>query len=216
MQSGTHGTWCGAVTWKTNCPSCGAEVYFFKCNCGSKVFFDGLGVPWPIHDCEFSWGRGLERQRDRSGGTTVQIAPGITAYRPGSISPDVVARTRRRDSTPDPIVAVDPDDAGPTNVIGIVRELRHTVNVTQSLKLPASSLTAAFIGPLGKGQWGKVTIHAPAHDDVLRSYTAWVRREALTRVKHSRGVTVAATLQVQTVPGVKPVWVCKHYEVMMG
>ena len=86
----------------------------------------------------------------------------------------------------------------------------------QSLNLPASSFTAAFLGPLGKGQWGKVTIHVPGHDDVLRSYTAWAQREALTRVKHSRGITVAATLQVQTVPGKEPVWVCKHYEVMMG
>ena len=157
MRNATHGPWCGAVTWKTQCPrlNCRADVYFFKCNCGSRVFFDSLGDPWPIHDCDLSWGRGLERERDESGGVTVQIAPGVTAYRSGSISPDVVTRTKRRDSKPDPIVSVRPDDAGPTNVMGIVRELRRTVDVMQSLNLPASSFTAAFLGPLGKGQWGQ-------------------------------------------------------------
>ena len=100
--------------------------------------------------------------------------------------------------------------------MGIVRELRTTVDVMQSLKLPPSSFTAALLGPLGKGQWGKVTIHVPGDDDVLRSYTAWARRAALTLVKHSAGITVAATLQIQSVPGNGAVWVCKHYEVLMG
>ena len=101
MLNATHGPWCGAVTWKTKCPrpGCRADVYFFRCNCGSKVFFDSLGAPWPIHDCDLSWGQGLDRQRNESGGATVQIAPGVTAYRSGSISPDVVTRTKRRDST---------------------------------------------------------------------------------------------------------------------
>ena len=218
MLNATHGPWCGAVTWKTKCPrpGCRADVYFFRCNCGSKVFFDSLGAPWPIHDCDLSWGQGLDRQRNESGGATVQIAPGVTAYRSGSISPDVVTRTKRRDSTPDPIVSVRPDCAGSTKIMGIVRELRTTVDVMQSLKLPPSSFTAALLGPLGKGQWGKVTIHVPGHDDVLRSYTAWARRAALTLVKHSAGITVAATLQIQSVPGNGAVWVCKHYEVLMG
>ena len=218
MQNATHGPWCGAVTWPTKCPhpDCRADVYFFKCNCGCKVFFDSLGTPWPIHDCDSSWGRSLKRQRDESGGVTVQIAPGVTAYRSGSISPAVVTRTKQRGSKPDPIVSVRPDDSGPTKIMGIVRELRTTVDVIQALKLPASSFTSAFLGPLGKGQWGRVTIHVPGHDDVLHSYTVWARREALTRVRHSRGITVAASLQVQTVPGRERVWVCKHYEVLMG
>lgn len=47
----THGPWCGARTYPTECPHCGAEVFYFSCACGCKVFFDELGGDWPIHDC---------------------------------------------------------------------------------------------------------------------------------------------------------------------
>lgn len=28
-------------------------VFFYSCDHGSMVFFDKLGAPWPIHDCEY-------------------------------------------------------------------------------------------------------------------------------------------------------------------
>jgi len=46
----THGKWCGARTFPTRCRYCGQSVFYFSCNCGSKVFFDELGV-WRIHRC---------------------------------------------------------------------------------------------------------------------------------------------------------------------
>lgn len=33
------------------CPICGARVYFWKNQSGSKVWFDSLGHPWPRHPC---------------------------------------------------------------------------------------------------------------------------------------------------------------------
>lgn len=46
-----HGWWCNAHTYPTHCKYCGAPVFFFTCDCGSKVFFDALGPPWPEHRC---------------------------------------------------------------------------------------------------------------------------------------------------------------------
>lgn len=47
----THSKRCNAKTVPMNCRYCGQEVFYFTCNCGSKVFFEELGDPWPIHDC---------------------------------------------------------------------------------------------------------------------------------------------------------------------
>ena len=47
----THGIYCYTKTFPTTCPSCNQPVFFFFCNCGSKVYFDNLGSPWPIHFC---------------------------------------------------------------------------------------------------------------------------------------------------------------------
>lgn len=33
------------------CPKCGAPVYFWKNQAGSKVWFDAPGKPWPKHPC---------------------------------------------------------------------------------------------------------------------------------------------------------------------
>ena len=33
------------------CPVCGADVYFYQNEYGSRVFFDELGPPWPKHPC---------------------------------------------------------------------------------------------------------------------------------------------------------------------
>ncbi|MGC4746832.1 DUF1707 SHOCT-like domain-containing protein [Micromonospora sp. DT201] len=43
-----------AVGWispNASCPVCGASVYFYANQHGSRVFFDDLGPPWPKHPC---------------------------------------------------------------------------------------------------------------------------------------------------------------------
>jgi hypothetical protein len=48
---GSHGKWCNAKTYPTKCKYCGKQIFYFTCDCGSKVFFDSLGGCWPIHTC---------------------------------------------------------------------------------------------------------------------------------------------------------------------
>ncbi len=51
MSVPTHGPDCISKAYKTRCPDCGNDVFFFTCNCGTKIFFDDLGYPWPEHHC---------------------------------------------------------------------------------------------------------------------------------------------------------------------
>ncbi len=44
----------------TKCQYCGQDVFYYENSFGSKVFFDELGKPWPIHEC----GCYSTRQRD--------------------------------------------------------------------------------------------------------------------------------------------------------
>ena len=44
-----HQPGCETRTFKMRCPDCGKQVWYFDCTCGSKVFFDALGEPWPRH-----------------------------------------------------------------------------------------------------------------------------------------------------------------------
>lgn len=217
--SATHGWWCNSVTWPTRCPRCGGSVFFFQCDCESKVFFDELGPPWPIHDCDSSWARSRPRTRDSSGAIIVEISPGITIRRVPdnfSIASDTVSRARRRIQR-DPIVAINPNsDSGPVSVVGILREEKREVDVVTSLRLPSnSSMVSAFLGPLVRGRWGKITIHRQSsNEDVIQSYTAWVLSEILADDRDARGVTVMATLFAFSVPQVGTFWICDDYEVL--
>lgn len=42
---------CVSKTFPIRCKICGKEVFYYSCTCGSKVFFDELGPPWPKHNC---------------------------------------------------------------------------------------------------------------------------------------------------------------------
>lgn len=39
------------VNPNARCPVCGAEVYYYQNERGSRVFFDEIGRPWPKHPC---------------------------------------------------------------------------------------------------------------------------------------------------------------------
>lgn len=41
----------GSVTYQMTCPQCRQDVFFYRNENGSRVFFDHLGAPWPKHGC---------------------------------------------------------------------------------------------------------------------------------------------------------------------
>ncbi len=45
----THEAGCSTQMWATQCPDCGHAVFFFRCSCGSKVYFDLSEPPWNPH-----------------------------------------------------------------------------------------------------------------------------------------------------------------------
>jgi hypothetical protein len=49
MSVPTHREGCSTRMWQTTCPDCGEDVFFFCCSCGSRIYFDSPGKPWPQH-----------------------------------------------------------------------------------------------------------------------------------------------------------------------
>ncbi len=46
-----HSSTARFVTPNATCPECGADVFFYQNQYGSRVYFDDLGPPWPKHPC---------------------------------------------------------------------------------------------------------------------------------------------------------------------
>lgn len=163
-----HGEWCGAKTWPTSCPSCSGRVFYFSCSHGSKVFFDELGSPWPIHDCDESWARGLRRFTDDNGDTVVELKPGVTITRsfakPASfkVEQSVISKAlpAKRKKAQDPIVPIEPERELSESHIGILREIRPCADPVKAFSMADTAMGRASLGSIGKQEMGKITVHS--------------------------------------------------------
>lgn len=215
-----HGAWCNAKTWPTKCPGCNSDVFFFHCDCGSKVFFDSLGDPWPIHDCATSWTKNLVRYKDGGGGITVQIRDGITVRRPPedfAVEGTIISRARglKQKNWVSPIVSVKPDGAhGNITIIGVVREKDGGADIFRSLNLRAESpLVMASLKELGAGRNWRITVHEPSSsENVQHSYTIWVPSLIVDK-RCTIGMTVEVGISPLSVLGHAPIWRCHYIEV---
>ncbi len=220
----THGLDCQTRTFPTYCKKCGDKVFYFSCSCGSKAFFDDLGWPWLEHCCEFSksdweWATSRPRKKDGAGGVRVQLSSGVTATRPPD-SPDegwkidpsvaVEAKRRERSRRENPIEAVPPGAERRVEITGVVTELTSQVDVYRSLRISPTAINKGFLGVLGSGEWGRVTVHVL--EDVIYSYTAWVPA-VLLKGDVRRGVAVSALLHRLDVAGKAREWVCTQFQV---
>lgn len=187
-----HGTWCGARTYPTRCRTCGAQVFYFSCECGSKVFFDSLGGSWPVHDC-------VQNILDQ-----VEI----------SIQQEYARRlarqlNRRREWRP-PITARQPQRGERITEVGIVREIRD-VDVFEKFKVsPDSSFAVAALGEISSNDQVQITFHV---DDLaaerITSYTAFVKRSVWNSINAERGDLLRFTVDARAFPG-KEHWVCAN------
>ncbi len=212
----THGEWCGARTWKTLCPTCGEQVYFFMCNCGCRVYFDDLGNPWPIHDCDTSWTRKLIRTTDETGTITVRLSEGINVIRPSkSIDLDakVIERVKLKRISEDSnnITSVNPKMSENINITGVLREIFKEVDPFVKFNLPKTDMAYAFLGPIGKQSSGKITVHV--HSNSIESFTTWIPSCLINDSRIKTGLTVFLILKCQKIKDEK-VWFCDCFEVL--
>lgn len=218
-----HGEWCEAKTWPTSCPSCSVRVFYFSCGHGSKVFFDELGSPWPIHDCEKSWARGLRRFTEDNGDTVVELKPGITVTRsfakPASfkVEQSVISKAQptKKNKAPDPIVPIEPERELSESHIGILREIRSCADPLKAFRLADTSIGRASLRSIGKQEMGKITVHVPyPTEDYIESFTSWIPVPLLRDRRIKRGVTVALDLQRIHIVGRGYTWFCDSLDVM--
>ena len=194
----THGWWCNARTFPTRCRYCGAKVFYFSCDCGSKVFFDSLGYPWPVHECgvriferpliiEEEYARRIEEKQER----------------------------RRRGWVP-PIRARGPQSGEIVEEFGVIREIVQKVDVFGKFDiLPDSPLGAALLGDLINGDWMQATIHV---DDLggeeILSYTVLIKTEIWEEAAFQRGSLVYFVAEGREILGRQPYWLCTSMQLV--
>ena len=211
-----HGPWCGSRTFPTNCPTCHADVYYFSCDCGSRVFFEELGGSWPPHDCDTSWANSLVRTTDSTGTITVRLSPNVTATRPGDFSgihESLVARAKAKRERPDPIIRIDPQKGSRKEVLGVLRELQRRANPLKAFRLPDTVMAWQFLDVIGQQPVGRITVHAQSDaSDQRESFTAWIPANWIKDHRIERGIAVYAEL-VGVRVNRHNAWFCCRFEI---
>lgn len=220
MLGAIHGFWCKTRTWPTRCPSCTESIFFFMCNCGSRVFFDQLGSPWPIHNCDNTWARKLQRTTDKTGKIKVSLSPDVTVIRiPRSfgIEQDIISRaqTAKTKQTLDPIVAVEPTKSSSKAIVGVLREITKSADPAKVFKLDNTTMAYALLGPVGRQPVGKITVHAPSASGTQQeSFNVWIPSTLIKDTRIVRGLTVSLTLEGIPVLGSGYTWFCDSFDIL--
>jgi hypothetical protein len=184
-----HGVWCSARTFPMRCRYCSADVFYFSCNCGSKVFFDDLGGDWPIHDC------------------ATHVVAQVRVAIEEKYARRLAERKRPKTWAP-PIVALQPAGNERVEDLGIVREV-CAVDVYKRFRVPRDGgLAPAFLGRrLTRSALLQVTVHTGGLSaDQLHSYTFLVAKAEWEKKGVRQGDLVLFAVQGCRTPGGDGFW----------
>ena len=223
----THGYWCNTKTFPLTCKFCGSRIYFFECDHESRVLFDSLGPPWPLHDCLMTASKistsptndelydALQRvefsvRDDRTSG----LLPGLRSFS-GRIDPAIVTRVGQSESRTRDTMRVDPM-GGEEAHIGTVTHLGR-ISLEKRFGIVSDSMGARMIyDVLGSSDIAQVTILVdefaldPDAEDLL-SYTFWCSVGSLPESLAENDL-IAATMSPVDFMGVGMTWVASAVE----
>lgn len=200
-----------SCTIPTRCRYCGAKVYFYTDEFGSKVFFDELGPPWPIHSCTGYEKAYQDSWRCTSGpvGRFIRTENGELVHADEYLK-HVQSERATGKKWDRPITAVHPRAGRSIYEIGVVRDIISKVNVFKKFNLKSDTrLCRQFLGDLAAESVTQVTLYADdATSGKLASYTFFVWQttwHALGAVKED---LLYFKLEGKPIPGRFAYWMC--------
>ena len=223
----THGYWCNTKTFPLNCKFCNSRIFFFECDHESRVLFDSLGPPWPLHDCLTTASQSASRPTNAGlynalkgvqfsvrDNRTSGLLPGMRSFN-GRIDPAIVARVRESESRTRDTMRVDPMGGEETH-IGTVTHI-GIVSIEKRFGIASDSIGARMIYDfLNSSEIAQVTILVdelavdPDAEDLM-SYTFWCRVEGLSESLAENDL-IAATMSPVDFMGVGMTWVASAVE----
>lgn len=223
----THGYWCNTKTFPLTCKFCGSRIFFFECDHESRVLFDSLGPPWPLHDCLTPVSKSSKSPKDNElydalqgvqfsvrDNRTSGLLPGLGSFR-GRIDPAIIARVGQSESRTRDTMRVDPMGGSEAH-IGTVTHLGR-VSLEKRFGIASDSIGTRMIYDfLGSSDIAQITILVdelavdPDAEDLM-SYTFWCGAERLPESLAENDLIIA-TMSPVDLMGVGMTWVASTVE----
>ena len=233
MYGAVHGPLiCGSRTFPTTCSRCRQAVFYFHCTHGSKVFFDELGHPWPVHNCGAGTTQLSPTPPRPSGRTAWSTLEGVTfsvqsrdhGLLPGMTHASVdmpeaaIRRVRDAGSRPRETMRIDPLGASKESLIGRVTDV-HRVDLLLRLGLDSGSIGAQMIANRFLGlEAVQITLLVDELDldpdavDMF-SYTLWVQSSSVAD-SVARNDLIEVGIEAVELLGEERRWVATSLEIL--
>ena len=220
-----HGYWCNAKTFPLKCRYCGLQIFYFSCDHESKVFFDELGPPWPIHDCQSKRASVDTKPSIYPQFVGINLLPGsanTSGLLPGfrrandAIEDAIVKRAQTSSSQYRESLRIEPLGDSPELIIGIVHD-RSVPNLSKRHNLPRNGMgysdLAKHIGDPDPVQLTVLVDELPSDPAAIdySSYTFLCPKSLVNR-RINKGVLVKALIEPIEPFATSRIWLCKEIE----
>ncbi len=226
----THGINCRTKTFPLNCQFCSSRIFFFQCECGSRVLFDMLGDPWPMHDCRNSSPPSAPRPPGKVALQTLKDVS-FTVEEPNSglllglrrgterIPPGIIHRSVDSVSKPRETVSMDPYGERQESIVGVVSHI-YRFAIGSRFSIDSDTLVASAISSvLGGLDVAQITVLV---DDYLNdesavdkmSYAIWCHPDGVP-ASLEEGHIVEAIIRPRDFMSLGKRWVANSMERMI-
>jgi hypothetical protein len=213
----THGPSCKTLLWATKCPDCSERVFFFACNCGSKVFFDTPGGAWPRHEdrCIPYLLRGMRR----AGHSYASIRNRIQemALRTGQSVPGQVLKILREEEYEETgreiVVGVFPQDQ--EHVLeGRILSSSLQVNFFRRFGYEDNTFGRAFLGALLSEAYVELRVRADADpiSGICVELECFAKKSTWDQLRLHDGCPVAVVVMPKKLRKDRSIWVARRME----
>jgi hypothetical protein len=213
----THREDCKSLIYSTNCPDCGALVYYFSCSCGSKVYFNLKEPPWNPHEDScipylLRYLTEIERIPES------QIRSFVEEYSRTSGVPIPLDVRRRLDeleghaSNRLTINEVHPlGDSRPA--MGMIMSINSQVNFFKRFSYGDNVMGRGLLGKLVRDSYVEIVIREDASElNVCNEFYAFQKLVDFRRTGLGQHARVIATLDSHRIPDGRIIWVVEHIE----
>jgi hypothetical protein len=212
MSIPNHSSSCLTRAFKTRCRYCGEEVYYFFCTCGTKLLFESLGPPWPIHYC-------LDEVEDiidvitDTYGTVDQSALNrikiISEERGFELSDESLQKIKsylRKNDNKQTKKKIQPIEAE-TLVFGQIMSIRHNINFFKKLKIQETIIGSQLLGNFGKESFAEITLRtSPNQNNEVEEYDIILPEALVRRLQLHEKEKIATKINSQSIAVTEKFW----------
>lgn len=218
MSVPTHKSSCLTRAFSTKCRYCGEEVFYFFCTCGTKLLFESLGPPWPIHNC-MSEVEDIIDEIKNAYGTVDQAVINrlkiLSEERGAEIDEKTLNRIKdylRNTSSKSVKKLIEPID---TNilVIGIIKTINHNVNFLKKYNIQNTLIGKKLLGDYGDETYSLIGLYTlPNQDNIIEEYEIILPESITRKLVLRESNKIAVKLFLDRIAAVNKIWAVEFIE----